>query len=99
MWRLSTGELLYSLLMKNFTMLLNHSTIGQVRTVAGLSILRERVLTRHIRLVYACTEIYKNMGTPVYMRTMEEYADLVRPWKADANGFIPLLEWHGIDQK
>ena len=38
------------------------------------------------------------MGTPVYVRTMEEYADLVRPWKADANGFIPLLEWHGIDR-
>jgi hypothetical protein len=43
-------------------------------------------------------EMYRNMGTPLYIRTKEEYEDLVRPWHADGAGFLPLTEWHGFDE-
>jgi hypothetical protein len=41
---------------------------------------------------------YKQMGTPVYPHTVSRHQELVKPWHADANGFISLLEWHGFDQ-
>lgn len=43
-------------------------------------------------------DLYKRMGTPFYLRSKEEYEELVRPWHADNNGFVPLLKWHGFDR-
>ncbi len=42
-------------------------------------------------------EIYKQMGQPFHVRPLEQYLQLIRPWKPDEKGFIPLLEWHGLD--
>lgn len=41
--------------------------------------------------------IYEKMGTPLTMRTLAQYRDLVRPWHTDKAGFVPLLEWHNLD--
>jgi hypothetical protein len=43
------------------------------------------------------TKMYERMGTPLYIRTVEEYGQLVRPWHPDERGFVSFLEWHGID--
>jgi len=48
--------------------------------------------------VVAVMNIYKQMGTPVYARSLNRTLELLQPWHADANGFIPLLKWHGFDQ-
>jgi hypothetical protein len=41
---------------------------------------------------------YKQMGSTIYMRTLDQYAQLLQPWKLDGKGFIPFLEWHHFDQ-
>jgi hypothetical protein len=43
-------------------------------------------------------EIYKQMGTPFYPRSLEKFQSLIRPWKTDSTGFVPFLEWHGLDR-
>ena len=44
-------------------------------------------------------EIYKNMGTPFYVRSKEEYVKLIESVDTPTRmGFIPLLEWHGLDK-
>lgn len=43
------------------------------------------------------SEIYQKMGTPLYPRPLEKYMELLQPWKPQGDGFIPLLEWHGLD--
>ncbi len=48
--------------------------------------------------IKAVLAIYEKMGSPVYLRKVEAYQKLVQPWKPDAMGFVPLLEWHGLDQ-
>ncbi len=42
-------------------------------------------------------KIYEQMGTPLTMRSLEHYAELIRPWHLDEPGFVPLLKWHGLD--
>jgi hypothetical protein len=42
--------------------------------------------------------IYNQMGQPFHFRSLKRYEELVQPWKLDAQGFVPLLEWHGFDQ-
>jgi hypothetical protein len=42
--------------------------------------------------------LYAQMGSPVYPRPLSKHQELVQPWHPDANGFIPLLKWHGFDQ-
>lgn len=41
--------------------------------------------------------IYKQMGTPFTIRSVERYIELLKPWRPESD-FIPLLEWHGFDQ-
>ncbi len=41
---------------------------------------------------------YADMGTPGYVRTLEQFIGLCGDWKVDGEGFIPLLEWHGFDK-
>lgn len=43
-------------------------------------------------------DTYSKMGTPAYVRTMEEYLDLLAPWQVDEKGLLPLLQWHGLDE-
>jgi SAM-dependent methyltransferase len=43
-------------------------------------------------------QIYEQMGQNCFLRTLEEYYELLKPWQPDAKGFIPLLEWHGFEQ-
>jgi len=40
--------------------------------------------------------VYKQMGTPLQIRTTERYKDLIKPWRLESD-FIPLAEWHDFD--
>ena len=42
--------------------------------------------------------IYKQMGSNVYLRSIDRYQELAHPWKVDNAGFVSLLQWHGFDQ-
>lgn len=46
----------------------------------------------------AVSQIYEKMGSPLYLRDLKKYEELLQPWKADKNGFISLLDWHGFDK-
>jgi hypothetical protein len=41
--------------------------------------------------------IYEKMGAKLTMRTLDQYRELIKPWRTDDAGFVPLLEWHGLD--
>ena len=41
-------------------------------------------------------EVYQQMGSTMYVRTLDQYRELIQPWKVE-NDFISLLEWHGFD--
>lgn len=43
-------------------------------------------------------KIYQGMGTTLYIRSRDEYMKLIAPWTPDETGFIPLLQWHGLDR-
>ncbi len=43
-------------------------------------------------------KIYEQTGTPLHIRSVEAYRELLRPWQPDGQDFISLLEWHGFDQ-
>jgi hypothetical protein len=43
-------------------------------------------------------KIYEQMGTPLYIRSLEAHRELVQPWHPGEEGFIPLLAWHELDQ-
>jgi SAM-dependent methyltransferase len=43
-------------------------------------------------------KIYEQMGSPAYIRSLEEYEELIQPWRPEKAGFVSLLEWHGFDQ-
>lgn len=40
--------------------------------------------------------VYKQMGTPLNIRTTEQYEELIKPWRLESD-FIPLAEWHDFD--
>lgn len=44
------------------------------------------------------SEIYERMGSPAYIRNLEETQSLLKPWRADGAGFIDLLSWHSLGQ-
>jgi hypothetical protein len=46
----------------------------------------------------AVSKIYEQMGSPLYLRDLKRYEELLQPWKPDSNGFVSLLDWHGFDQ-
>ncbi len=41
-------------------------------------------------------EVYQQMGSTIYVRTLDQYRELIHPWKVE-NDFVSLLEWHGFD--
>jgi hypothetical protein len=43
-------------------------------------------------------EIYKQMGMPANIRSLEKYEQLLQPWCTGDKGFVPLLEWHDLDR-
>lgn len=43
-------------------------------------------------------EIYRQTGSPIYLRSVARYLELVAPWRPDARGFVPLLDWHGFSK-
>lgn len=43
-------------------------------------------------------KIYEQMGSKIYSRTLDQYRELIQPWKLDGDGFISLLDWHGFEQ-
>lgn len=42
--------------------------------------------------------IYGKMGSTFHIRSIDEYIELLKPWKVDGGSFIPLIEWNGFDQ-
>jgi hypothetical protein len=42
-------------------------------------------------------EVYRRMGTLTYVRSLDQYRQLIQPWQTDERRFIPLLEWHGFN--
>jgi hypothetical protein len=44
-------------------------------------------------------EMYKQMGTSVYYRSLDEFRNVLKPWRADTRGFVSLLEWHGLNRQ
>jgi len=43
-------------------------------------------------------QLYRKMGMPMYVCSLDRYKELVQPWHADEKGFISVLAWHGLDQ-
>lgn len=46
----------------------------------------------------ATRQLYKQMGTQVYVHSLENIQQLVAPWQADGLGFIDLVSWHSLEQ-
>jgi hypothetical protein len=44
------------------------------------------------------TNQYEQMGSRLNFRTVKQYEELTQPWKLEKEGFIPLLEWNGLDE-
>ena len=42
--------------------------------------------------------VFEQMGVPFHLRSLEAYRELIQPWRSDKEGFVSLLQWHGIDQ-
>jgi SAM-dependent methyltransferase len=47
--------------------------------------------------VQRLTQIYAQMGSPVYFRPLKRFQEILAPWHAEA-GFVSLLDWHGVDK-
>ncbi|MEA3337622.1 MAG: SAM-dependent methyltransferase [Chloroflexota bacterium] len=43
-------------------------------------------------------QIYRQMGTPFYLRSLSRYKELVQPWRPDDQGFVNFLDWHSFDE-
>jgi len=41
-------------------------------------------------------KIYEQMGSRIHIRTQQQYLELVKPWRPDAQGLTSLLDWHGF---
>ena len=41
-------------------------------------------------------EIYRQMGSPTYPRSLDQIAELLRPWRVGGAGFVSLLDWHSL---
>jgi hypothetical protein len=43
-------------------------------------------------------KVYEQMGSKLYLRSLDQYSELLQPWKLDGDGFVSLLSWHGFEQ-
>ena len=41
-------------------------------------------------------ETYRQIGEPVYYRSLATFRELVKPWRPDEQGFRSMEEWHGL---
>lgn len=48
--------------------------------------------------IQTVAKLYESFGSRGYVRTKEQYRQLVKPWEPDSGEFVSLLEWHGFDQ-
>ncbi|MFZ0547196.1 MAG: SAM-dependent methyltransferase [Candidatus Promineifilaceae bacterium] len=44
-------------------------------------------------------KIYEQMGSKIFIRTLQVYQSLLQPWQPDEKGFCSLLEWHGMNEE
>jgi hypothetical protein len=42
-------------------------------------------------------ETYKQAGSNMYMRPLERFRELIKPWHMEKD-FISMLDWHGFDR-
>jgi hypothetical protein len=49
-------------------------------------------------VVTKMVQLYEQMGSPLYLRDLDQYQTLVQPWHADETGFVSFLDWHGLGQ-
>jgi len=42
-------------------------------------------------------KIYQQAGSQMFFRSLDEFQELLAPWRPDRAGFVSLLEWHGYD--
>ncbi|MBK9942830.1 MAG: SAM-dependent methyltransferase [Kouleothrix sp.] len=47
----------------------------------------------------ATMRIYEQMGSPLNFRSLEQTKQMIAPWHPDAEGYISLLNWHGMDKR
>lgn len=43
-------------------------------------------------------KLYEQMGSPLYLRSLDHYQTLIQPWHTDETGFVSLQDWHGLNQ-
>jgi hypothetical protein len=43
-------------------------------------------------------KMYAQMGTPIYIRSLDTYRKLLDPWHPDEADFVSFLQWHGFDE-
>ncbi len=43
-------------------------------------------------------EIYRQTGSPIHLRSVARYGELITPWHSDEDGFVSLLDWHGFGE-
>jgi hypothetical protein len=48
--------------------------------------------------IIKAVKIYEQMGNTLNFRPLDKFQDLLKPWKVDEKGYIPLLEWNGFEQ-
>jgi hypothetical protein len=41
--------------------------------------------------------IYEQMGSPFFIRSLDETIQLLQPWRPDEPGFVDLLSWHSLN--
>jgi hypothetical protein len=41
-------------------------------------------------------KMYQQMGSAIFFRSLDRYQQLVKPWRTDEQGFVSLLDWHGV---
>ena len=47
-------------------------------------------------VIGTAVELYRKMGTPLYLRPLSDYRSLLRPWSSDDHDFVDLLAWNGL---
>ncbi len=43
-------------------------------------------------------QAYERMGSKMYYRPLSKFMELLQPWHPDEQGFVSLLDWHGLDE-
>lgn len=48
--------------------------------------------------VIQAVRLYQRIGSPVYVRSLQQIVQLLQPWRVDEQGWTSLLAWHNLDQ-